>query len=205
MAQISVQGVLGEFIKKINGRRKMTRKYLFILAAGLMIWGVTSVTNATVINYTATDLADTGAGDLWEYTYKVSDHIFAADTGFTIYFDLGLYDFLDPAPVQPNSEWDVLTWNPDPALPDDGAYDAYALTQNASLADTFTVRFDWLGGAAGPSEQYFDVYDSTFATLESSTTVANVAPVPEPASAFLLGTGLATLAGWHRRKRKTIS
>lgn len=158
--------------------------------------------NAIIIDYQATDLVDTTAGeDLWQFTYTVSDHTFAADTGFTIYFDLGLYDLLDPAPPAPNADWDVLTWNPDPFLPDDGAYDAYALADNASLADPFTVSFVWLGTGT-PGAQFFDVYNGiTWEILDSGETAA--APVPEPATMLLLATGLAGLATIRKRKIKS--
>ena len=178
----------------------MKKKYLSIIVAGLLTLGTAVLANATVINYTATDLTDINTGeDLWQYSYTVSDNAFAADTGFTIYFDLGLYDFLDPVPTAPNGDWDVLTWNPDPLLPGDGAYDAYALFDNASLADMFTVSFVWLGGTSGPGSQFFEVYydGPTWSVLEDGYT----APVPEPATMLLLGTGLAGFVGAGIRKK----
>lgn len=178
----------------------MKKKYLSIIVAGLLTLGTAVLANATVINYTATDLTDINTGeDLWQYSYTVSDNAFAADTGFTIYFDIGLYDFLDPAPTAPNGEWGVLTWNPDPLLPGDGAYDAYALFDNASLADMFTVSFVWLGGTSGPGSQFFEVYydGPTWSVLEDGSTT----PVPEPATMLLFGTGLAGLVGSGMRKK----
>ena len=181
----------------------MKKKYLSVILAGLLILGTALLANATVINYTATDLTDVNVGeDLWQYSYTVSDHIFAADTGFTIYFDLGLYDFLDPVPTAPNADWDVLTWDPDPSLPDDGAYDAYALADNASFADIFNVSFVWLGGSFGPGSQFFEVYDGvTWSVLEDGFTATGAAPVPEPATMFLFGTGLVGLIGAGKMKK----
>ncbi len=178
-----------------------------ILTALLVIWGA-GIANAFNIDFTATDLADVNQGeDLWQYSYTVSDHTFAADTGFTIYFDLGLYDLLDPAPPAPNSDWDVTTWNPDPSLPDGGAYDAYALVDNASLADAFTVTFVWLGGISGPGSQYFELYDGlTWTVLENGSTIPGAAPVPEPATMILFSTGLVELIGTNiRKKHKKLS
>ena len=181
----------------------MEKKYLTMILVGLLTLGTAVLANATVINYTATDLTDVNPDkDLWQYSYTVSDNAFAADTGFTIYFDLSLYDFLDPDPTAPNGAWDVLTWDPDLSLPDDGAYDAYALVNNASLADMFTVSFIWLGAASSPGSQFFEVYDGlTWSVLEDGYTVAGAAPVPEPATILLFGTGLAGLVGSGMRKK----
>lgn len=184
----------------------MKRKYLSILAAGLLTLGVAGLANATAINYIVTDLTDINPGeDLWRYSYTVSDHTFAADTGFTIYFDLGLYDLLDPSPIAPNADWDVITWNPDISLPDDGAYDAYALANNASLTDMFKVSFVWLGDDSGPGSQFFEVYDGlTWNVLEDGFTASVAAPVPEPSTMLLLSTGLVGLAGRCIRRKKGI-
>ena len=181
----------------------MKKKYLYVILAGLLIFGTAGLANATAISYIVADLTDVNPGeDLWQYSYTVSDHIFAADTGFTIYFDLGLYDLLDPVPTAPNADWDILTWNPDSSLPDDGAYDAYALADNASLADIFNVSFVWLGGSSVPGSQFFEVYDGlTWSVLEDASTATGAAPVPEPATILLFGTGLAGFIGTGIRKK----
>jgi len=78
----------------------MKNKFLSIIAVGVLIVGASGLANAATISYTATDLTDVNIGeDLWQYSYTVSDHTFTADTGFTIYFDLGLFDHLDPFPT----------------------------------------------------------------------------------------------------------
>ncbi len=64
----------------------------------------------------------------------------------------------------------------------------------------FAVEFDWLG-AGLPTSQAFSVFDrSSFELLYSSTAEAQV--VPAPAAAWLLLTGVAGLAGWHRVRRR---
>lgn len=164
---------------------------LFSFAMFFVVVSTTGVGAAT-IRYDAIDIADLNLGeDLWEYSYSVSDHSFSASTGFTIYFDVGLYDLLEPYPTAPNADWDVITWNPDHSLPDDGAYDANALIDDASLSDFFTVSFVWLGGESGPGSQFFEIYDGlSWNVLEDDFTTAATAPIPEPATAILLVIGL---------------
>ena len=180
----------------------MKKIYLTILTAVLFLFGIIGLAQATIINYTVADIGDINPGeDLWEYSYSVSDNTFNMDNGFTIYFDLGLYDLLYPAPTAPNTDWDVLTWDPDPLLPDDGAYDALALVDGASLADVFTINFVWQG-AGTPGSQYFEVYDPSFNITETGYTTSGSAPIPEPATVVLLGTGIAGLVGYRRKFKK---
>ena len=173
------------------------KQTMLCLACSLALLIFATPTSATSITYTATNLADKTLGeDLWQYSYQVSNHAFLADTGFTIYFELGLFDLLDPSPTLPNSDWDIVTWNPDSGIPADGAYDAYALVDGASLLDSFTINFVWLGGSAGPGPQIFDVYDGlTYDVLESgATALANQSTsVPTPPTLWLIGLGVALL------------
>lgn len=182
--------------------KKMTFK-TFMAIIFVAIFSIGSA-HATAISFVATDLADITVGeDLWEYTYTVSENTFDTDYGFTIFFDYNLYGAIDPSPISPNTDWDVLTWAPDTSIPDDGAFDALSLTDGASLADSFTVSFVWLGSNA-PGSQYFEVYDPSFSTIETGNAVAGVsAPIPEPATMLLLGTGLVGLVG-YRKKFKEI-
>ena len=143
--------------------------------------------SATTIEYESVDLPDATPGsDLWHYNYYVSGFTFAVDQGFTIIFDRGQsVDLQSPPPV--NLDWDVLTLQPDPALPDNGAYDAFALVNGASLADPFSVSFTYIGSGT-PGSQPFVV--SQFApngdlvdVLETGNTIPRV---PEPASLLLM-------------------
>jgi hypothetical protein len=175
----------------------MKRNLLLVMTIGfIMIMG--NQVYATTINY---DLANLG-GNRWEYTYAVTNDSMSSDIEeFTIYFNLGSYDNL--VVTSPLASWDELVAQPDPALTDDGYYDALTLATGISPAATdsgFSVSFDWL--VAGiPGTQFFDVVDPiTFDVLDSGSTVAATA-VPEPGTLLLLGSGIIGLIGIRKRLR----
>lgn len=152
-----------------------------------------------IIEYEVADLANPPSGDdLWECTYFVSGETFNANVGFTIYFDYVLFsDLEDPPPAI--SGWDILTFQPEPFLEDDGVYDALALVDAAPLDGPFTVRFFWLGDGV-PGSQAFDFYeyDPLSDTVE---TVGSGQTVPGPGS-FLALLALGGLSvGAHGRKK----
>jgi hypothetical protein len=149
-----------------------------------------------VIQYQATDLSDLIEGeDLWQYEYFLSNFTFEANQGFSVYFDAATYSSLQSPPPAVNAAWDILTFQPDAALPSDGLYDALALTPNASLSDPFVLTFVWLGAAGtAPGTQPFTVnqFDELggISFLESGQTSTGApGQVPEPATLLLLATG----------------
>lgn len=158
-------------------------------AASLALYLLTSASaSAVTITFTASDLSDVNpAEDLWEYTYTVAGFTFDAGYGFSIFFDHTLYSMLQSPPPAANSDWDVITLQPDSNLPAEGLYDALSLTNDASLTDPFRVSFVWLGGGA-PGIQPFLIYDPGFATIDNGMTV------PEPSACYLILVGLLAIA-----------
>jgi hypothetical protein len=168
-----------------------------MLASAAFILGIASTVGAAVIQYEAINLADRVTGqDLWEYRYHVSKQTFPLYFGFDIIFPLGdnfQFGDLDIAPIAPSADWDVISIQPDPNLPDDGRYDVLALADNASLADPFVFSFIWRG-IGTPGSQAFEIFDDSFNVIERGmTTPFGATPVPEPTTVFLLGAGLGSL------------
>ncbi len=170
------------------------RILLLLVVFGLTLLGSAQILPATSILYEATSLGGTS----WELSYWVSDFTFAVDYGFTLFFDYGLYENITP--VSASADWDVLVWEPDVWL-GPGAYDALALVDDASLSEPFVVSFNWLGsGTPRDYTQSFEIYylGPEFEILEAGTTATASAPVPEPGTLFLLGSGIAALLGCRR-------
>lgn len=176
----------------------MKKKYASLVLAAMLTLGATGLANASnAISYTATDLADVNGGeDLWQYTYTVSGDSFAQGTGFTIEFENSLFVLSAAQQTAPNNDWDVWTYASS-YNPDIFVYDAFAMKDNASLVDQFSVAFVWTGGTEGPGVQFFKVYDENYTVQQNGMT----APVPVPGTVLLLGSALAALGAVGRRKK----
>ena len=92
-----------------------------------------------------------------------------------------------------NADWDILVNQPEPLFLDDGIYDAYALVDNASLADSFNLTFVW-SGLGTPGTQSYELYDAGFNVLASGNTLLEQNHyVPAPSALWLIATGLIGL------------
>lgn len=109
-----------------------------------------------------------------------------------MYSDLG-----SPTPVS-NQDWDILILQPDPFLPDDGVYDALALTNSPSLFEVFSLSFVWQGTGA-PGDQPFALYDEAFNTIATGNTTTQETSVPEPTTISLLGLGILAMIGSRKK------
>jgi hypothetical protein len=186
----------------------MKRVACVLVAISLL--GLARPAQGAIIGYEAIDLTDLLPGeDLWQYRYFAGDATFAANQGFSVYFDVGSYASLQSAPVNP--DWDVLTVQPDSALPDGGLYDALALVPDASIADPFVVTFVWLGGAGAPGAQQWTLNQWDDAGIDfvgylgagQTTPFTEPAPVPEPSTFLLVSTAGAGLMLRMRRRRQS--
>ena len=180
---------------------KCFRSYCILLA---LITLCPTTSHAGSITYEATNLADVTPGeDLWQYRYVLSGFTFGLHFGFDVFFPLSDgYLFGDIKNTPPsNTEWDTIALQPDPALPDDGRYDALALVANASLADAFIVDFIWRGTGI-PGSQPFEIFGDTFTVIDEGRTVpaGGTTPIPEPATLLLLVSGIAILGYVHHRR-----
>jgi len=165
---------------------------------------------ATTIFYSPVDLPDVTPGaNLWRYDYIVRDFPFSQNQSFTIYFDRLLYRDLESPPPSVGPDWDVLTLQPDPNLPDNGAYDALALIDNPSLAPPFSVSFLYLGTGSPGSQRFdinqFDVNGNLQRILDTGFTQPMIPEpaIPEPATGLLCFSGLGALLYWAKQKQQT--
>jgi hypothetical protein len=152
---------------------------------------------------TAIDLSTPGptGGELWQYSYTFQNYVPQQNVAIEILFDPLLYtDLQDPPPAV--SGWSIVALQPDPDFADPGRYSAMALENNAPLTGPFTVTFAWLGqGTPGSQPVQYNQFDSNgnfIATLATDETDTD--PVPEPATALLIGSALVA-AGLYLRLR----
>lgn len=148
------------------------------------------------------DLVSLGSGR-FQYAYLVTnDTLTQSIDEFTIYFsrDETANLTVGGAPAG----WDVLTVQPDSNLPDDGFYDALALTAGiapTASAGNFSVSFDFLDSGL-PASQRFEIVDrGNLSVLDAGTTIARTV-VPLPPAWGLLAVAVSGLCVRRRCVRR---
>jgi hypothetical protein len=136
----------------------------------------------------------------WQNNYRVENLNLVDATNnpapieeFTLWFDCGLYDNIavETTGIQAQN-WDEISWQPDPYLNANGAYDALGLNFSILPGESafwFTVSFNWYGPGCPGSQFYEIINPQDYSTpIDSGWTV-----VPEPATLILLAGGMVAL------------
>ena len=156
---------------------------------------------ASTISYTTTYLG----GVQWRYDYLIHNSKPTPLQEFTIFFNDGMYENLTS--VGKVANWDVLTIQPDGALPAAGFYDGLALGGGIAFMNSlggFAIAFDYLAGGT-PGGQLFTVSDPlTLNIIEQGITV-DLAAVPLPSTVWLIFAGALALAWPTRRTGLTMA
>jgi hypothetical protein len=177
----------------------MKKSLIALFICALVVALCTEVT-ATTITYDAIDLVDISPDrDLWQCKYyvdvdNVSHPMYTSDIveqgdAMTIQFSFPFYSDLEL--ISTHDEWNVHIFEPTGQMFDVGLL-AMANWDQASLVDPFIINFVW-NGAGSPGSQLagYQCKDAPGEYGYGMNTVPMANPVPEPASIFLLGSGLA--------------
>lgn len=178
------------------------KKLLGILCAMLLIAGTAGMAGATPCTWTDTveDNASIAWGGSYSYTHDITDDGFVplVDLATDYVLTIGLYD--------DNRGWDEMlgvevAFVDQPGLLGDGSYSFAYENQDFGASILGLVQINLLGTLDVTIQSLW----GDFCFGQSVLTAygeSNSAPVPEPASMVLLGTGLLGLAGYGRKKFK---
>ena len=179
-----------------------------ILAVALAALGFPWPARAVSIVFQVVDLPDSAPGqDRQRYVYALDEFPLPEGSGLSIFFDVSLFSDLSLAVTPANADFDIALLQPDPAIPDEGIFDAVALRSAPTALGPFAVDFTFANPGGSPGSQPFVVFDPTFTVVMTGQTVAAgdaTAPIPEPISIALFAAGALTVApAIHRRRRSS--
>jgi hypothetical protein len=157
---------------------------------------------SAVITATATDLADTTAGqDAWQITYRLSGILFTTH-GYTMYFPDTLYADLT---VVPGSVSPTLAASLAPGLPTTDTLLTFETLVDMGVSSVAEAAVSFVR-LAPFEDQFYELVDlATFDTLPQGFLTITVAPtndVPEPTTLALLGLGVAMLGRAKGRRAR---
>ncbi len=186
---------------------KATTKKLAAAAMAVACLGLASTAKAGAVDVSYV-LQDLGGG-LFKYDYTFTNNSLGQSlTDIAIDFDKSLYDASSLQITLPSAEWssvffDEVDLGPGALVP--AAVDIFSTglgVAPGSTAGGFAIQFRWLGPGA-PVAQAFNVYDASFAVIDSGRTADAGTPpppgVPEPQTLALVLLALTTAAAAARR------
>jgi hypothetical protein len=144
------------------------------------------------VTYTVTNLG----GGSFEYTYTLSGYGLLAGDDLAIYFPVATSANLTDL-GSGGADYTTFVFQPDPAIPADGEFDAVANVDNPSLQTVLDSTFLY-SGTGTPGAQAFTLYDPNFNVISTGETMA---AAPEPSSLFLLCSGLVATYTLRQRQR----
>lgn len=178
-----------------------------VLAVALGTWlALPSSARALSIAFQVVDLPDPISGmDRQRYVYTLDEFPFPAGSGFSILYDVSLYSDLELAGAPSSADFDIALFQPDPAIPDEGLFDAVALRAAPAGLGPFAVDFTFSNPSLRPGSQTFVVFDPQFTVVTTGQTVpaGAAAPVPEPISSALFVAGALAIAPALARRRRS--
>lgn len=174
-------------------------KIPLIVAAATALAFTAPISQATVISSTYAPLG----GGSWLVDFTVTnDGTPATFAGFTIDIPEATNLVVRGSP----STWDSLVFQPDPNLPDVGAFDSFVKSASNALVPGqsiggFQMAFSYTSGAR-PGPLPFVVYSETFTPLFAGTTT--IPAIPEPPMVFLAALGLTFVGLRVRMAKKSV-
>ena len=163
---------------------------LAVLGMTFALGAVSPAASDTInVSYSQSNLS----GSQWTYSYSLSGMLSANDL-LAIYFPVATSSTIVNLTTAV-SGFTTFVLQPDTTIPAAGEYDILATSATSSFPNPFAATFTY-SGTGTPGAQAFTLYDSSFATILTGTTVAAATTAtPEPGSLMLLAMGFAVLFG----------